>query len=237
MTALDGGTPPPHRNFYGRRHGKALRPTQRRHLDDLLPRLAVPDPRLGPVDPAALLPDASEIWLEIGFGGGEHLAALAAAHPQIGLLGAEPFINGVAMALNQIERAGATNVRLHAGDARDLIDALPAASLARVYLLYPDPWPKPRHHRRRFMNPENLATLARAMRPGAELRLATDIQAYADHARAAAAATPDFTLLPTDPSQPWDGWLPTRYERKALAAGREPHYLRFQRQGGTLALT
>lgn len=227
--ARDQAAAPSHRNFYGRRHGKALRPTQRRHLDELLPRIAVPDPRLGPVDPGALLPGASAIWLEIGFGGGEHLAGLAAAHPEVGLIGAEPFVNGVAMALNQIERAGVGNVRLHAGDARDLIDALPAASLGRVYLLYPDPWPKQRHHRRRFMSAENLAALARVMLPGAELRLATDIADYADHARAAAAESPDFGLIPTDPRLPWDGWLSTRYERKALLAGRAPQYLRFRR--------
>ncbi|MER2509621.1 MAG: tRNA (guanine(46)-N(7))-methyltransferase TrmB [Amaricoccus sp.] len=226
------GAAQPRRNFYGRRHGKALRPTQRRHLEELLPRLAVPGVTPGgAVDPAALFPGAREIWLEIGFGGGEHLAATAAAHPDIGLLGCEPFVNGVAMTLRQIELGGAVgNVRLHVGDARDLVDLLPDGALGRVYLLYPDPWPKARHRDRRFTSPENLTALARVMAPGAELRLATDIADYVEHSLASVAQVPAFERGAAPIDAPWPGWHRTRYEAKALTAGRRPNYLIFVRR-------
>lgn len=225
------------RVFYGRLRGKGLRPNQSRLLRDLLPRLAVPGvTRAGvadraPVDPAALFGDARPVWLEIGFGGGEHLADLAAAHPEVGVIGAEPFVNGVAKALARIEAAGVENVRIHAGDARDLIDLLPNAALARVYLLYPDPWPKTRHRERRFMNPENLAALVRVMPAGAELRLATDIEDYVQHALREADAAPGFVVEdgPADWRAPWPGWRTTRYEAKALREGRTPSYLIFRR--------
>lgn len=245
MTDSAGAVPAPWRNLYGRRHGKKLKPNQRRLLDHLLPVLRVPgvapagDPERRPVDPAVLFGEAGSdagsvgrpVWLEVGFGGGEHLVAEAKANPGVGLIGCEPFVNGVAMALRRIEEAGVGNVRLHPGDARDLIELLPPAALARVFLLYPDPWPKARHHRRRFMNPGNLALLAPAMRAGAELRVATDIAAYADHAREAGAAAPGFREVTLDPARPWAGWPGTRYEAKALAAGRVPQYLTFVREG------
>jgi tRNA (guanine-N7-)-methyltransferase len=227
----------PRRTFYGRLRGKTLRPNQTRLLRELLPRLAISgvagagDGTRAAVDPAALFGDARPVWLEIGFGGGEHLADLAAAHPEIGLIGAEPFLNGVAKALARIEAAGLPNVRLHPGDARDLIDLLPDGSLARVYLLYPDPWPKTRHRARRFVNPENLAALARAMAPGAELRLATDIADYARDAVRAVAAAPGFAPPDAgrDPGAAWPEWRTTRYEAKALREGRTPCYLIFRR--------
>ena len=220
----------PRRNLYGRRHGKRLRPTQRRQLEELLPRLAIAGVDRGAntertlLRRAALFPDERPIWLEIGFGGGEHLAAQAAAHPEIGLIGCEPFVNGVAMALARIAAAGLTNVRLHPGDARDLIEVLPPCVLGRVFLLYPDPWPKARHHRRRFANPENLAMLRRAMAPGAELRLATDVADYAEHALAAVPQSPGWQVTKADQT-PWPGWPGTRYEAKALSTGARPHYL------------
>jgi tRNA (guanine-N7-)-methyltransferase len=226
----------PWRNLYGRRHGKKLRPAQRRMLADLLPRLRVPglapaeNPSRRPLSRDELFPDRRPVWLEIGFGGGEHMVDQALAHPEIGILGCEPFVNGVAMALGRIAATGAGNIRLHAGDARDLVELLPAGLLGRVFLLYPDPWPKARHHRRRFMNPENLALLGPAMAPGAELRLATDIPDYAEHAAAAVAASADFEPLPGDPALPWPGWPGTRYEAKALKAGRRPLYLTFRRR-------
>lgn len=221
------------RNFYGRRHGKKLRPRQVRLLEDLLPKIAVPDPRAagaGLIDLGALFGRQAPVWLEIGFGGGEHLAHQAAAHPQIGLIGCEPFVNGVAMLLGRLAAQDCGNVRVHVGDARDLIDALPAAALTRVFLLYPDPWPKARHHRRRFMSPENLQALARVMAPGAHLRLATDVAAYAAHACAAVRASDGFRELEADPRAPWPDWLPTRYEQKALRCGRQPLYLTFARE-------
>ena len=234
----DGGLPAPRgRVFYGRLRGKTLRPNQARLVRDLLPRLALPGVvRPGaegraPVDLAALFGEGRPVWIEIGFGGGEHLAALAAAHPEVGVLGAEPFVNGVAMALARIEAAGLGNVRIHAGDARDLLELLPEAALARVSLLYPDPWPKTRHRARRFMNAENLAALARTTPPGAELRLATDIADYARHALSEAAAAPGFAVVggPDDWATPWPGWRTTRYEAKALREGRRPQYLIFRR--------
>jgi tRNA (guanine-N7-)-methyltransferase len=227
------GAPGHRRTFYGRIRGKALRPNQRRLLEELLPRLAVPGvaragmPGRTPVDTATLFGPERPVWLEIGFGGGEHLVHQALSHPEIGLIGCEPFINGVAMALARIEAAGPGNLLLHAGDARDLLDLLPPASLARVFLLYPDPWPKTRHRARRFMNFENLAALARVMVEGAELRFATDIPDYVDHALAALAASRAFAVQGEreDWTRPWPGWPGTRYEAKALREGRVPQYL------------
>ena len=197
-------------------------------MESLLPRLALPQ---GPFDPAALAPGAREVWLEIGFGGGEHLAAQAAAHRDVLLLGAEPFLNGVASAVRHIEEAGLQNVRLHAGDARELLAALPAASLARVFILFPDPWPKARHHKRRLVNPAFAAELARAMRPGARLRFATDWADYADHALRALAAEPRLAWL----AQRADDWrtpppdhVTTRYESKRLG-DCPPIFLDFER--------
>ncbi len=171
------------------------------------------------------------VWLEIGFGGGEHLVHLAGQHPEVGLIGCEPYINGVAMLLRKIAEAGADNIRIYPDDARHLFDVLPPASIGRVYLLYPDPWPKARHHRRRFVTPEHLEPLIRVMAPGAELRIATDIE---DYVRQALEEVPKAGFEPvTDATPglhaPWDGWLPTRYERKAIRAGRPPHYLVFHK--------
>lgn len=232
---MTGEGPHPSRRFYGRRHGKALRAAQARLVAEALPRLAIPgaaregDPARAPVDPAALFGDARPVWLEIGFGAGEHLAHQAASHPEIGFLGAEPFVNGVAAFLAKAEAAGLGNVRLHPADARDLIDLLPDAALARVFLLYPDPWPKKRHAGRRFMSPANLAALARVMAPGAELRLATDIPDYVRHALEAVAAAPAFAAEDRDRALPWPDWPGTRYEAKALREGRPPAYLIFRR--------
>lgn len=226
----------PWRNFYGRIHGKTLKPEQRRALDEDLPGLRVPgvsweeNPDRTPLGLAGLF-GSRDVWLEVGFGGGEHLAHMAALNPGVGLIGAEPFVNGVAMCLRQLRLAGADNVRLHPGDARDLMDVLPEASLAKAFLLYPDPWPKARHHRRRFVTPEHLAPLARALKPGAEFRVATDIP---DYVRQTLEEVPKAGFRWTaeradDWRAPWDDWISTRYERKALREGRRPHYLTFVR--------
>jgi tRNA (guanine-N7-)-methyltransferase len=197
-------------------------------MESLLPGLALPP---GPLDPAALAPLAREVWLEIGFGGGEHLAAQAGAHPDVLLLGAEPFLNGVASAVRHIEEAGLQNIRLHAGDARELLAALPAASVARVFILFPDPWPKARHHKRRLVNPALASELARVMRPGARLRFATDWADYADHALRALVAEPRLAWL----AQRADDWrtppadhVTTRYESKRLG-DCPPIFLDFER--------
>ncbi|MBN2906408.1 MAG: tRNA (guanosine(46)-N7)-methyltransferase TrmB [Rhodobacteraceae bacterium] len=224
------------RNFYGRRHGKTLRSNQRDHLDTDLAALSPgpvewdENPERTPLDLATRFP-GREVWLEIGFGGGEHMVHQAATHPQVALIGCEPFINGVAMLLGKLRAAGVDNVAVHPGDVRDLFDVLPTASIARAFLLYPDPWPKKRHHRRRFVTPEHLAPLARVMRPGAILRVATDIP---DYVRQTLVEVPraGFEWLaetPADWRAPWDDWISTRYEQKALREGRPPHYLTFRR--------
>lgn len=234
----DGTAEGPRRNFHGRRHGKTLRPTQRRHVEELLPALSVPGvdplehPNRKPIDVTALFGGPREVRLEVGTGGGEHIADRAVAHPEIGFIGCEPYINGVAMLLGRIERLGIRNVRIHPGDARDLIDLLPDGALGRVYVLYPDPWPKSRHHKRRFMSPENLTALARVMASGSELRLATDIAEYVEHSLEAVAAVEAFSADASgaDLHRPWEGWKSTRYEAKALREGRRPHYLTFTRR-------
>ena len=173
-----------------------------------------------------------DVWLKIGFGGGEHLVHQAVTHRDIGIIGCEPYINGVAMLLGKIRAADTDNIAVHPGDARDIFDVLPEASISRAFLLYPDPWPKKRHHRRRFVTPEHLDPLARVLKPGAMLRVATDIP---DYVRQALIQVPrhGFTWTaegPADWRVPWDDWLSTRYEQKALREGRTPHYLTFRRQ-------
>jgi tRNA (guanine-N7-)-methyltransferase len=233
-------TPAPHgapwRNFYGRRHGKALRKSQRAYLDEDLARLSpgpvgwAENPDRRPLDLRALFGERP-VWLEIGFGGGEHMVHQATQNPGTGIIGCEPFINGVAMLLGRIREAGVETIRIHPGDARDLFDVLPEAAIARVFLLYPDPWPKKKHHRRRFVTPEHLSPLVRVMAPGAELRIATDIP---DYVRQALEEVPKAGLdwlaeRPEDWRRPWPDWLSTRYEQKALREGRTPHYLTFRK--------
>ena len=219
-------TPDTRRNFYGRRHGKALKPAQRRYLAEDLPRLALGEfgDSFDPKDVFAGRP----VWLEVGFGGGEHLVHQAALHPEVGFIGAEPFVNGVAMCLGKIRRAGVENIRLLPGDVRDLMDALPDGSIERAFLLYPDPWPKARHHRRRFVTPEHLGPLHRVLAPGAEFRVATDIVDYVRQTLEEVPAA-GFDRLEHPLSQPWGDWLSTRYEQKALREGRRPNYLTFRR--------
>lgn len=226
---------PPRRNFYGRRHGKTLRQSQKGYLSedlgDLRPRgITVQDnPDRVEVGTAAIFGDDRPVWLEIGFGGGEHMVHMAASYPDIGVIGCEPFINGVAMLLGKIRAAAVQNVSVHPGDARDLMDVLPAASISKAFLNYPDPWPKARHHRRRFVTPEHLVPLARVMKPGAEFRVATDIP---DYVRQTLEEVPPagFDLV-DEGAVAWGDWLSTRYEQKALREGRVPHYVTFRRQG------
>jgi tRNA (guanine-N7-)-methyltransferase len=221
------------RVFYGRRQGRALRQGRRKLMLDLLPDLAIALPAVGPLDPARLFAGAKRpVWLEIGFGGGEHLAWQAGQNPGFGFIGAEVFLNGIASALAHIEKQGLKNVRLFPEDARLLIAKLQPASIARVFLLFPDPWPKKRHEARRFVNRANLDILAAIMEDAAELRIASDDPAYIDWIGAQAGAHPAFhTLIASsagESSRPLD-WPATRYEEKALAAGRRPSYFRFHR--------
>ena len=200
----------------------------------LLPRLSIELPAHGPLDPRPLFaPPVDSVWLEVGFGGGEHLAAQAAAHPAIGLIGCEVFENGVVKLLAEVKRQGLTNLRLLIDDARLLIAALPEASLARAFILFPDPWPKLRHHKRRIVSSETLDRLAFALADNAELRLATDDADYLGWMLERATAHRDFEWLAEGPrdwrERPAD-WPQTRYEQKALAAGRQPAFLRFRRR-------
>ncbi|MFZ1338013.1 MAG: tRNA (guanine(46)-N(7))-methyltransferase TrmB, partial [Paracoccaceae bacterium] len=169
------------------------------------------------------------IWLEVGFGGGEHLVHMAALNPQAHLIGAEPFVNGIAMLLGKIRAAGVTNLALHPGDVRDLFDVLPDGCLQRVFLNYPDPWPKARHHRRRFVTPEYLQALARVTASGAEFRVATDIPNYVRQTLEEVPQAGFALERQAGQGGAWEDWLSTRYEQKALREGRAPHYLTFRR--------
>lgn len=225
----------PWRNFYGRVRGKGLRDSQKSYLADLeeigLEGVGWDEnPDRTALDLAALFGERP-VWLEVGFGGGEHMVHQAVANPDVGIIGAEPYINGVAMLLGKIRKAGADNIRVYPGDARDLMDVLPDGSIAKAFLLYPDPWPKKKHHRRRFVTPEHLEPLHRVLAPGAEFRIATDIP---DYVRQALEEVPKagFEWLAEkaeDWRKPWADWISTRYEQKALREGRVPHYLTFRR--------
>jgi tRNA (guanine-N7-)-methyltransferase len=220
------------RHFFGRRKGKQLRKGQAHLFEALLPALRV-DVAAPIADPAALFPQAvRETRLEIGFGGGEHLLKRAREHPDIGFIGCEPFVNGMAKMLGVIEAERLANIRLFDDDAMRLIGALPPASLAMAYLLYPDPWPKRRQRKRRFVSGESLAALARAIRPGGALHFATDIDDYAGWTLARVLASPDWrweAMAAADWMMPFDGWVRTRYEAKAVREGRATSYLIFVR--------
>jgi tRNA (guanine-N7-)-methyltransferase len=219
--------------LHGRRRGRHLGAHQTSLLNTLLPRLSL-DLALPIADPASLFPDRpSALWLEIGFGGGEHMAAQALAHPDIGYIGSEIFLNGVAKALALVEAHQLCNVRLYHGDARRVIESLTPSSLDGVYLLYPDPWPKRRHHARRFLSTEMFAKLARVMREGAELRFATDVDDNAAWTLARVLRSLHFFWSPvtaSDWQRPWEGWPGTRYEAKAIRDGRRPAYFTFLRK-------
>lgn len=224
---------PKWRNFYGRRSGKTMRPSQKTYLSEdlasLTPRGVAPaeNPGRELIDPASLFGNGQPLWLEVGFGGGEHMVHMAARYPGVNIIGCEPFINGVAMLLGKIRAAGVANLAVYPGDARDLMEVLPAGCLAKAFLNYPDPWPKKRHHRRRFVTQDHLRPLARCLAPGAEFRVATDI---ADYMRQTLEEVPQagFELVSHSPA-PWEDWASTRYEQKALREGRVPDYATFRR--------
>lgn len=237
MTEDKHPTGAPWRNLYGRIRGKDLRDLQRTYLDEDLAGLSPgkvgweENPDRVPLDLDALF-GRRPVWLEVGFGGGEHMVHQAARNPGVGIIGCEPFVKGVAMLLGKIRAAGVDNLAVHPGDVRDLFDVLPDGSIDKAFVLYPDPWPKKRHHRRRFVTPEFLDPLARVLKPGAEVRVATDIT---DYVRQTLEEMPKagFDWLaerPDDWRTPWDDWISTRYEQKALREGRAPHYLTFRRR-------
>jgi tRNA (guanine-N7-)-methyltransferase len=218
------------RRLYGRRSGHKLRQGQSALVEELLPEVSVPEN--GPLDARSLFGDDRPLEFEIGFGAGEHLAAQAAAHPERGLIGCEPFLNGVVGALGHIREQGLDNVRLHMGDALGVLERLPDASLSRVYLLHPDPWPKARHAKRRMVNPGPLDLIARKLKPGMEFRLGTDDPTYCRWAMMVMNRRRDFVWQAQHPrdflTRPAD-WPETRYERKARRQGHEVWYFRYLR--------
>ena len=216
----DAPSSQPRHRLYGRAAGKPLSKRQQGLVDDFLPKLAIPETAPGALAPISLFkPATREAWLEIGFGGGEHLAGQAARHPDIGIIGVEPFIDGVAKLLTALEENGTSNVLVRRGDARDLVAQFADASLDRVFILFPDPWPKTRHRKRRLVQPDFVAELARVMKPGAKLRFATDWADYANRALEAVMREGRFAWQ-ADRADDWRkppaDHVTTRYQEKRL---------------------
>ena len=221
------------RAFFGRRKGKKLRPRQAGLFDALLPRLALDLTKPAPDDLRTLFDGADDVRMEIGFGGGEHFVSEAERHPRTGHIGAEPFVNGMAKALTAIDARALTNIRLHHGDAIELLAWLPASALTRVDLLYPDPWPKRRHWKRRFVQDKSVQAIARVLKPGGEFRFASDISDYTAWTLVRLLRAKDF-IWPAERAddwrQPWPGFDSTRYELKAKREGRQTCYLTFRKR-------
>jgi tRNA (guanine-N7-)-methyltransferase len=221
-------------SFFGRRKAKKLRGFQADLFETLLPRLRLPAPL--PVHPASLFPrPVREVRLEIGFGGAEHLLAAARAEPDVGFVGVEPFVNGMAKALASIQREELDNVRLWDEDAAPLLNAWPSGSLDRIDLFYPDPWPKRRQRKRRFVSAATLRDMARTLKPGGAFRFASDIDDYVGWTLARVVDEPDLAWTAAaarDWLEPFEGWVRTRYEAKAMAEGRRPSYLLIRRADG-----
>jgi tRNA (guanine-N7-)-methyltransferase len=218
---------------YGRRKAKPLSARKERLIADLLPKLRLDLTAPAPKRLQDLFPlPVREVWLEIGFGSGEHLLFQAEHYKDIGFIGCEPFVNGVASLLGAIETSRLKTIRVHDGDAREVLDWLPDGGVSRLFILFPDPWPKKRHLKRRLISPETSEQFARVLAPSGELRFASDSRDYAAHALAAIFRSRDFTW-PAERASDWrvrpTDWPETHYERKALSEGRKPVYLRFRR--------
>jgi tRNA (guanine-N7-)-methyltransferase len=221
-------------SLWGRRKGKPLSARRVDLMATRFPLLVIDTETVAPVDLLGLFPvPVKSVCLEIGFGGGEHLVHEARICPEIGFIGVEPFLNGMAKAVASIVDAELENLRLFAGDASILLDWLPPASLRRIDLLYPDPWPKKRHWKRRFVSPQNLDRFARTLVSGGKFRFASDIESYVEWTLIHCLKRRDFewtAVRADDWRKPYPGWPGTRYEAKALAAGRVPAYLEFRRR-------
>jgi tRNA (guanine-N7-)-methyltransferase len=221
------------RAFFGRRKGHKLRPRQAGLFETMLPRLAVDIARPAPAELSSLFAKpVIAIWLEIGFGGGEAMLKEAGAHPQIGFIGVEPFVNGMAKALAGIAAEGLTNIRLHSDDAANLIAWLPTSSVSRIDLIHPDPWPKRRHWKRRFIQDEMVAELARILRAGGEFRVVTDVADYAAWTLQRLIRSPHFewtARCADDWRHPWPGFAATRYHAKAAREQRCCCFLMFRK--------
>lgn len=233
------------KRFYGRRKGKPIRASRQKLIEELLPRVALKKPTESEtVYPKRIFGiEPREVWLEIGFGGGEHVAELAQKYPDVGIIGAEPFMNGVASLLahlngshqvpvahTDLEAGRADNVRIWADDVRPLFPHFPDESFERIFILYPDPWPKARHAERRFVGQKNIPHLARLISKTGAVYVATDVADYAAWAVEQMAESGLFKQVHPDVSVPPEDWVPTRYERKGIAAGRKPTYLVFQKK-------
>jgi tRNA (guanine-N7-)-methyltransferase len=218
---------------YGRRKARPLSGRKDRLLNELLPTLRLPFAKPAPSPLTRLFAQpVTEVWLEIGFGSGEHLVWQAEHHRRVGFIGCEPFINGVASLLGKIETLGLDTILIHDGDARDVLAWLPPRSISRIFVLFPDPWPKKRHQKRRLVSPDAVADLARVLRQGGELRFASDSGDYAGEALLTILASRAFAWTaerPKDWRERPSDWPETRYERKALSKGRKPAYLSFRR--------
>lgn len=231
-SGIDTGRGP--RAFFGRRRGKSLRPVQAGALTAGLAGFRIDIDQPCPVPLSALFaPQVAGVRLEIGFGGGEHLLAEASRHAGTGFIGVEPFVNGMAKFLAAMERDSLGNVRVFDDDATFLLDWLPPASLDGIDLLYPDPWPKKRHWKRRFVNPATLRRFARVLKPGGRFRFASDIGSYVDWTLLLVREHPEFVWQAASADDwrlPYEGWTGTRYEAKAVREGRTPAYLTFIRK-------
>ena len=229
MTADFDNNEPGYLRSYGRRRGKKLRPGRERLMENVLPRISI---KPGTPVTGQFPPDIRELWMEIGFGAGEHLAAQAKAHPDVGIIGCEPFLNGVAKLLSLLDEDKSENVRIYADDARDIFPDVAEGALDRVFVLFPDPWPKAKHHKRRLIQTPLLDDLARMLKDGGEFRFASDHMGYVRWVLSFALKHPDFEWMaegPSDWRDPPDDWTRTRYEQKALA-GDVMVYLRFRRK-------
>ncbi len=230
------------KRFFGRRKGKPIKGSRQRLIDELLPRVVLHD--ADSITPNLLFGiKPREVWLEIGFGGGEHVATLAERYPDVGFIGAEPFMNGVASLLAHLNGShmvqathtnlaeGRTdNVRIWPDDIRPVLPHFPAGSFERIFILYPDPWPKARHAERRFVNQRNIPELARLISATGAVYVATDVAAYAEWAVEQMALSGLFEQIHPDTSVPPADWVPTRYEKKGILAGRRPTYLVFRKK-------
>lgn len=235
-------TPTEDKRFFGRRHGKPIKGSRKRLIEELLPEVKLQSS--SKIDVTKIFGiSPKEVWLEIGFGGGEHVAELAKIYPNVGIIGAEPFMNGVASLLahlngshmkqalhSRLENGRTDNVRIWPDDIRPLFPSFPNEGFERIFVLYPDPWPKARHAERRFINQKNLPELARMLTKTGALYVATDVIEYAQWAVQQAEESDLFYQVNQDTSTPPLDWVPTRYERKGLAAGRQPTYLIFKKK-------
>ena len=233
------------KRFYGRRKGKPIKESRQKLIDGLLPKVSVPQPQEGKTYDLKKMFGASvnEVWLEVGFGGGEHVAELAKLYPSVGIIGAEPFLNGVASLLahlngshmkqsvtNDLEDGRVDNVRIWPDDIRLMFPYFPDKTFQRIYVLYPDPWPKARHAERRFINARNIRDLYRMLADDGTVFVATDVKEYAEWAMEQMQISGLFEQTNTDIHHPPQDWIPTRYEKKGIQAKRQPSYLFFQKK-------